>query len=293
MKIINIKYLNKKLLSFLFALGFTFLPITKTHADSSIVVSTQRIETQSISNNDGFYIGYPHGQYRIHSVSPDRIIHKIEEAGIQSFNVPYNNYVNYNVSINGRNVSYRPDSGIFIGRDGNIKCRFYATNTNLDEIDNVITVIGGTGSRNSGEDLDNITLSPNSLIVVCYSGNSDINMVDRANTVADCTMFANFIFLNNQDTLCNSIVGTSEGAQTAFVTVGSNPGVYQTIVCSNGSAYWNRGSKNLLSEHNYNAFRNMEIIFLESKNNTYWNESISRTVNDLLTHDAQKENIYL
>ena len=274
-------------------MGFLFFPVGKSaNADGSSDLLSSRINA-SIINEDSFYIGYPLSRSKAHVIDPQIIINKMKEANVEVFNIPNTNCNNYNIMSRGKILTYRPDSGIFIGRDGNIRCRFYATNSNLDNINTIITIIGGTGSRIGGEDFDNVALPPNAIIVVCYSGDADVNMLDRANTVADCTEFANHVFLRNKSFLHNCIVGTSEGAQTAFITVSNNPGLYQTLVCSNGSAYWDKGKINLLSERSYRSFEDMEIIFLESKNNNYWNESVVQTINDLISHGIMIENTYL
>lgn len=296
MKISNLRLINKKSLSIIFAIGMVFIPINSAHADNK-TIQLPSIVTNNKTNDskDSFYIGFPKNTKKTHLLSNDVVMQMMEKKRITPYYLPYNNYPNYTIIINGETYTYRPNDNSFISGKGNIKCRFYATSDNLDEIDNVITIIGGTGSRNRGEDLSNVPLSSNAIIVVCYSGNSDINMIDNANTVAECTKFADYVFLKNPDKICNSIIGTSEGAQTAFVTVANNPGVYQSFVCSNGSAYYDKGRINLIGKFSnsssYKNFDNMEIIFLESKNNNHWNQSIIQTLHDLKDHGVSMDNI--
>ncbi len=281
---ISLRSLNKRALSFVFALGFACMPIICSHADENKHIPTHQEEHGSMIR-DYFYIGYPKNFTKTHLLERNILVKAMEKVNILPYYIPYNNNPQYTVILDKRTCIYLPESNTFTCNGKSIKCRFYATNNNLDEIDNIIVVIGGTGSRNRGEDLSNMPLASNSIIAVCYSGNSEINMIDCSETVADFTRFADYLFLKNKGQICNSIVGTSEGAQTAFITVANNPGLYQTLVCSNGSAYWNKGKSSLIKNYSnangYNSFRNMEIIFLESKNNNYWNPSIIQTIIDL------------
>ncbi len=288
---IKLQSINLKVLSMVLAFGFIFFPISKSHAGDTTSITIQKKAIEPVDESDHFYIGYPKALKSARILNNNSLVDAMLKANI----IPYNNNYNYATVIDGISCQYQPGSYSFFCNKGTVKCRFYTTTSNLEDIDNVIVVIGGTGSRNRGEDLSNVSLSSNSVIVMCYSGSSEINMIDCASAVAYLTKFVDYVFLNDKNIRCNSIVGTSEGAQTAFVTVANNPGLYQTIVCSNGSAYWNQGRSSLISKYasvnGYSGFKDMEIIFLESKNNKYWNPSIVQTFHDLIKSGVSKENI--
>ena len=100
----------------------------------------------------------------------------------------------------------------------------------------------------------------------------------------------------NDNEIVNSIVGFSEGAQAAFVTAANFPGLYKTIVCSNGTLYRVKEGLNLIdyfANGDYHGLQNMEIIFFASQNNNNWNPYISQSLIDLIEHGVPKENIHL
>ena len=52
--------------------------------------------------------------------------------------------------------------------------------------------------------------------------------------MVDTVKFANATFAGNSEKVYNVITGFSEGAQVSFIAAARNPGVFQTLICSNG-----------------------------------------------------------
>ncbi len=294
MKINNLAVFCRRALSFVLTLGYLLFPVKEVKADNNatrIVVQSTAVDTDKVQ--DGFYIGYPRSGSRMQLLSESVLDEFLASKGMYP-SYDASGYGYYDFTLDGKTYTYRTCASSLTCNRESIGCKIYAPKgCDLSHIDNIITLIGGVDSRNGGVDLRKLTLGKNSIVVVCYTRNSGISSVDRTNLIAACTYMMNCIFEGN-DFIYNSIAGFSEGAQAAFVTAANNPGLYQTLVCSNGAFYWTRGGINLISQYcnnNYQSFRNMEIIFLESKNNNNWNPYIVQTISDLLTHGVSKNNI--
>ena len=291
MVIKDFKIKNKRLLCSILAASILSFPCTKSVKADTIIVTP--VTTESDASN-GFYIGFPRTYTKMHMLDNTEIDNILLNRNIQR-NID-NGGSYYSFNINNMTYTYRPCASLLSCGNVNIGCKIYATSDcDFSNITNIVTVIGGTGDRISGVNLDGKSLGKNSIVVVCYTKNRDISTLDRSELIGSCTRIMNMIFAP-ENSAYNSIVGFSEGAQAAFVVAANNPGLYQTLVCSNGAPYWTNGGVNLISRYSnaqYRSFRNMEIIFLESKNNNNWNPYIIQTLMDLRNHNVPVHNISL
>ncbi len=291
----NLKINKKRLLSLLAAAGFTInMGYTIVDAKGEDVIS---MPYTSESQND-FYFGYPTSSKKLKLFDEDKMENILKERGIslmsinKSGNYPINNVNSYQVRIDDKYYIYRPSMNTLYCDNFSIKFKLYSSSSDFSKIDNVITIIGGTHERSTGYDLKGVSLGENTLVIVCFTGDRDVNLVNDNNMIAASTRFVNYLVGERE--IHNSIVGVSEGAQAAFISVANNNGLYQTFICSNGAAYYTTDGTNLIKRYafdNYESFKNTELIFLESKNNNNWNYYIVETLLDLKNHGISMDNI--
>ena len=247
---------------------------------------------QQNNSANRFYIGYPEYATKTHELKKETIAQRLEEKGATISYDEKNKITDYILNVEGQDYKYRSRTGQFMSDNGRIKCRFFATDDNLDNIKTVMVIIGGTSSRGSGEDFSDVALNPGTLIVSCYTGDLKVDTIATADVIADCTKFVNAAF--GGDKVYNVIGGTSEGSLSAFTIIAKNPGLFQTLICANGSSYrW--GRRDMITatagEEGYKSFNGMEVIFLQSMNNRTgevdWNEIAIRTIEDLKRHGIE------
>ena len=291
MKISNLK-INKRVISLLLALDFSICPfITKAKTDTLIAQNYFLNE----ENRDDFHFGFSDSGKKL-SIINDSDIDKL--FSLKKI-IPYydsNNILWYSININRVIYSYQPNSYTLSDGVNSIKCRIYCSDlNNLENIDNTITIIGGSGDRLSGIDLKENRISDNTLIIDVYSGNDSVKMTDIKDMIAISTKFINYLVGDYNKDIHNSIVGISEGAQAAFITAAANNGLYHTLLCSNGAAYWTSNGVNLIEMYvgkkGYKSFRNMKLIFFESMNNNNWDLYVISTLNDLKNNNISMDNI--
>ena len=272
--------------------------------------STQSKLFDSINELNGvisFNFTYPEASGSMKKVKAEDLIAAFEKsnakkAGSNTYQVTIDG-VDYRYDITNERLYTRGSDGRFYPNHGEygIKCIFYTSDNNLDfsKIKNTITFLGGSGCHRYGPDKiinnpGNVKLNSNSLFTVLYGGNivSDAldnqynNMVHKTNLIAGSTRLSNYLAgAGTTKKIHNSLVGASEGAMAGFKAVNQNPGLYQTLVASNGAS----GVTNMSSS----AFKDVEIILLESENNKDWNPRIVTTLKNLVKSGVPSKNISL
>ena len=248
------------------------------------------------AETDPFFIGYHESEEKTHLLEKDVLTRIMENAGAEITYDKTGKYPTYKVQVGDETYTYRSGNCKFTSSRGSVYCRFYATNDELTNVDNVILSIGGSGSHGRGENMNDIFLSPNSLVVNCYAGN-DERAYDLADAMVDCAKFASATFAGKSEKVHNVIAGFSEGAQVAFIAVARNPETFQTFICSNGTAFWTTDKTNVIlkyatnKEDPYENFRGINYYFLESRENNGWGPVIDMTVQSLVENAVPVDNI--
>ena len=237
--------------------------------------------------NTVFKENYPPASTSMIKVEDNLIVDYFKSKGYAS------NSTNYRIVIDGEELYYDVKSNKLSYAGDYVFCEFYMTlSSKLGFLDNTITLLGGSGERKYGPIANsripsNANLNDYSLLIVPKK-DDDYNMSKHPKMVSACTKMGMFLAGIKKG---NSIIGFSEGAQAASKTVSYNKVIYDQLVLVNGSAYYTSDKTNLIS--NYQPFQNMEIIMLESKNNNNWNETIIRTIYDLLKNGVNSNMIQL
>ncbi len=289
---------------------YTILPNEKTNKEKNIVytvtkndtytfkiIDTNKEEKEILVRVDNiidhekiptvFSINYQPASTTMAKVTSDKLSEYLVSKNYTSNNNDYkiiidNETYNYNISSN--KLSYSNDY---------VYCDFYMTEkSRLGSLDNTITLLAGSGERSDGPISNsripsNANLNDYSLLITIRKDDS-YNMSKHPKMVSACTKLGMFFAGIDKG---NSIIGFSEGAQAAARTVSYNMVKYDQIVFVNGSAYYTSDLTNLIN--NYVPFRDMEIILLECKNNNNWNETIIKTINDLLRNGVNSNQISL
>lgn len=248
------------------------------------------------AETDPFFIGYHESEEKTHLLAKDVLTKIMENAGAEITYDKTGKYPTYKVQVGDETYTYSPGSGKFTSSKGSVYCRFYATNDELANVDNVILAIGGSGSHGRGENMNDIFLSPNSVVINTYIGEGG-SAYASADVMVDCAKFANATFAGKSEKVHNVITGFSEGAQVAFIAVARNPEIFQTLICSNGTSYWSTDKTNVIlkfandKENPYGNLRGINYYFLESKDNHGWGPIIDMTVQSLVENDVPVDNI--
>ncbi len=197
--------------------------------------------------------------------------------------------------VDGKIGTYYPNGGWFSYDNERIKCDLYVSNNeSLNEVENIILLIGGTGNRLKGIDPSGVRVGEHTLVISVCTGDANVNLIDKSEILKACVLFMNNMVNSDNRYIHNSVVGISEGAQTAFVLI-SKCNIFKTFVCCNGAAYSTRDGNNLIKTYgsgSYRNFKDLDLIFLESANNNNWNYYIVQTILDMDSKNVPLSNIY-
>ena len=253
--------------------------------------SSKESDIAAIKAENNFYWAYPECASSMHKLSDKKIGELFTSHGatvdgnVYTFEIDGKTY-KYNTANNRLTYDGKTVDVVFMGTDS----------TNFNDIKNTITFLGGSGERETGAAsiLNGEGLSNNSLVIVPYNSTADArkNMSKTPDAVIASTLTGDFLANGNGTKPHNSIIGYSEGAQSAFSAISRSNGLYDSCVIVNGSAYWTRDQENLVRRYgNYDAFKDMEIIFIECQDNNNWNPTIKMTIDDLISNGVPRSNI--
>ena len=266
--------------------NYKFIIFDVNNKSQEIIVPVNNIVNHN-KVKTSYSINYPLASTNMTKVTSDELLNYFISKGYTS-----NNGI-YKVTIDNETYSYDISSNKLNYSGDFVYCEFYKTvNSKLGLLDNTITLLAGSGERTYGPISNNkipsnINFNDYSLLITLKK-DSSYNMSKHPKMISACTKLG--MMLSGGNTI-NSIIGYSEGAQAAARTVSYNKVKYNTIVFVNGSAYYTKDVANLIS--NYEPFKDMEIIMFECKNNNNWNETIIKTINDLLRNGVNNNQINL
>ena len=245
----------------------------------------------AIRAENNFYWAYPECSSSMHKLSGKKIGELFTSHGATV------NGNAYTFEIDGKTYKYNVGSKRLTYDGKTVDVIFMGTDsTDFNDIKNTITFLGGSGESSEGCEpmIRGEGLSDNSLAIVPFNPSDDErkNMSKTPDAVIASTLAGDFLVNGNGEKPHNSVIGYSQGAQAAFAAVGRSDDLYDSIVIVNGSAYWTKDGVNLVTRYgNYDAFKDMEIIFIECQDNNNWNKSIKMTINDLLNNGVSSSNI--
>ena len=271
--------------------------------ENDIPLDDDNIVTDSFSFNtnssDKFVWGYKRNSTGIGMVNQDEIkAYLLNKGAIQ--NAKYANL--YQITIDGVEYKYDIKGRLLYVNNKQIKCDFYLSNNyNNEQIDNVVTVLGGTGERGSGlvykdKKLDlNISFSNKALMILPYSGNTDTCI--SSDSVAGASRFGEYVF-NASTNSTRSIVGYSEGSFVGAKTVSENPELYDNIVFINGCSIAKDGAVNAVKNGNYDGFKKANIMYFETgdgwtDSKTNQQKGVIYSIDDLIDSGVDPNNITL
>ena len=266
--------------------------------------STQSKLFDSINELNGvisFNFTYPEASGSMRKAKTDELIQAFEKSNAKKIGSN-----TYELTIDGVAYRYNVSNGRLFTKEMaqsyGVTCHFYTSDGTLDfsRIKNTITFLGGSGCHQNGpttitKDVSKVKINSSSLFTIVYGGyqtsdskkdNYYNNMVRRTDMIAGSTRLSNYLAgAGTTKKIHNSLVGASEGAMAGFKAVNQNPGLYQTLVASNGAS----GVTNMSSS----AFKDVEVILLESENNKDWNPRIVTTLKNLVKSGVPNKNISL
>ena len=215
------------------------------------------------------YFGYPSGTSEMVKVTKAEMEEYFNKNGILS------NNGTYTFNSNGMTIKYNINGTITIGNE-QASCAFYKTSrTTLGNIKNTTTIIGGTGEASYGERNklnSKAGIYDDALVIDIYGYNQENeNMSKSNNIIAAGTIVGDYLSnCSNPNSVYNTAMGFSQGAQAVSRAVANHDGLYQSYIPVNGNGYW-QGKDDIieLSAKNYNSFKdpNLEILFVSANGN--------------------------
>lgn len=260
-----------------------------THAQT-VTISSEK--TAELDSKLAFYFNYPSAAKEAKPVSESQLRSALEKNGATKTGDN-----TYKITMGGKTYTYNVKSGTIsvAGSSGSIYAKFYATSdANLSNITNTITIMGGSGSVDTSWGTKDLTTGvkadSSSLIILPYGE----GIMNKTECVAGATRVGNFMTGGKNKSMSNSIIGYSLGGHIATRAITQNPGLYDAVVYVNSGAFTSDLSVNQIdrSGGNYNAFKDMQIIFFEGSGDKFTN-SAAKTIDVLTGKGVPKSNFYI
>jgi hypothetical protein len=211
----------------------------------------------------------------------------------------------YNYNVNTHILKYKVNESEY-----QVYCDFYAdssiSTSKIDDYNNTVTILGGSSEtkRYIGGTISSINdkaipidtpISENSLIIVPTfildsSGKLQYAVNSNPHLVTSCTMAGDYLIGADTKDVTNSVIGYSIGGQYATSAIKSNSDLYDKCVFVNSASY-SDAIGNTSAETGFEAFKNTELIFIESKNNNNWNTAVQKTINSMQNSGVSSDNI--
>ena len=255
--------------------------------------STINVPSESVAELDSklaFYFNYPAAAKEAKLVSESQLRSALEKNGATKTGDN-----TYKVTMGGKTYTYNVKSGVVSYNGQSLYAKFYATSgTDLSNITNTITIMGGSGAVDTNHGSSDLTTGvradSSSLIILPYGE----GVSSKSECVAGATRVGNFMAGGKSKSMSNSIIGYSLGGHVATKAITQNPGLYDAVVYVNSGAFTSDLSVNQIdrSGGNYNAFKNMKIIFFEGSGDKFTN-SAAKTIDVLTGKGVPKSNFYI
>ena len=304
----NLKKLNTEVSGALSAFDQSVSNYYNYENDTTVDKSIEDIER--IASLNKFYWEYPTAAGKMNTVDANKLRDLLARRNAKTVD-----NINYIFSCNGQEYSYNVNTHLLRYKVGNtefkVYCDFYADDSisasNIDKFDNTVTILGGSSEtkRYLGE-ASRVTdaravplgtpISKNSLIVIPTflidgSGKLQYGVNSNPHLVTSCTLAGDFLISSSPNQkIENSIIGYSIGGQYATSAIRSNSELYNKCVFVNSASY-SDAITNTTAEVGFDGFKNIELIFIESKNNNNWDTAIKKTINTMRNCGVSSDNM--